>query len=322
MNLPRLSVVVPNYNHGAFLPTCLNALLNQSVPPFEVIVIDDASTDNSMAVIEEFAARHPNIRAFRNDRNRGVVYNLNLGLELARGEFVFFPAADDEVQAGLFEKSLRLLAEHPQAALSCTVSQWHDVATGLSWHMAVGMADRPCFLSPAELVQLGRQGRLIICTSSAIMRTGPLRKIGGFNSELRWHCDWFAVTVPALRHGICFVPESLSDFYLHPTSYYNRGRRTPEHRAVLARLLEQLSAPACADVAPLIRESAVLSLFGLPVLGLLARRKYRALLSPLLVWRAARRSAELVGKRLLPRPVARFCLHLFYRRKNGVSVGD
>ena len=51
MNLPRLSIVVPNYNHAAFLPACLNALLNQSVPPFEVIVIDDGSTDGSIEFV-------------------------------------------------------------------------------------------------------------------------------------------------------------------------------------------------------------------------------------------------------------------------------
>lgn len=57
MTTPSLSVVVPNYNHGQHLPNCLEALVRQSVPPAEIVVIDDASTDNSLEVLADFARR-------------------------------------------------------------------------------------------------------------------------------------------------------------------------------------------------------------------------------------------------------------------------
>src|SRR5208283_3366902 len=101
-------------------------------------------------------------------------------------------------QAGLFEKSLRLLGEHPEAALSCAISEWHDTATGLKWHMGAGLGNRARYFSPAEMVRLGRQGKLIICTSSAIMKKEPLHQAGRFMPELRWHSDWFATMIPAL----------------------------------------------------------------------------------------------------------------------------
>lgn len=75
----RLSVVVPNYNHAQYLPEALNAILNQSCRPMEVIVIDDCSTDNSVEVIEAFIRMDPIIRLYRNERNRGVNFSMNRG---------------------------------------------------------------------------------------------------------------------------------------------------------------------------------------------------------------------------------------------------
>jgi glycosyltransferase involved in cell wall biosynthesis len=314
MNLPRLSIVVPNYNHAAFLPACLNALLNQSVQPFEVIVIDDASTDGSLAVIEEFAAKHPTIRVLRNDCNQGVVFSMNRGLELAQGEYVYFPAADDEVAPGLFEKSLWLLAENPAAALSCTISEWRE--GGLKWHMAAGMASRPCYLSPTDLIRLGLAGKLAIVSHSAILRKEALMEAGGFIPELRWHSDWFATYITGFRHGLCFVPEALSLVNIQPKSYYKSGRRKDEHQQVLRRILELLNAEACADVRPRIRDSAALSLFAMPMLRLLlSRPEFRPYATRALVMKTLRRSSELLAKRVLPARFAQIGLKLFYRAR-------
>ena len=63
----RLSVIVPNYNHAQYLPEAVNAILNQSCRPMEVIVIDDCSTDNSVEVIEAFIRQDPIIRLYRNE---------------------------------------------------------------------------------------------------------------------------------------------------------------------------------------------------------------------------------------------------------------
>ena len=316
MDLPRLSVVLPNYNHARFLPVCFKALVAQSVPPFEIIVIDDASTDNSMEVITSFARQHPAIRVFQNERNQGVVFGMNRGVELAQGEYLHFASADDQVKPGLFEKSLRLLAAHPQAALCCTVSEWSYASSGLTWHMAAGMADQPSYFSPADMVRVGHKGKLAIVSHSAVMRKQAVCEVGGFLPELRWHCDWFATYTSAFRHGMCYVPEPLSSVTLHERSFYGSGRQSGEHQRVLARLLELLSSKEFADVAPLIRDSGALSLFAMPMLRMLLRRsEYRWFITPLLVARTLRRSSELLGKRILPEPLARVCLRLFYRHR-------
>src|SRR5882724_13615892 len=125
--LPTLSVVVPNYNHAKYLPACLSAILRQSVQPLEVLVLDDVSTDNSLEVIKRIAAKNPLVRLVQNEKNLGVMPNLNKGVQLAKGDYVFIGSADDEIIPGLFEKSMQLLARHPQAGLSCTICTWRYV---------------------------------------------------------------------------------------------------------------------------------------------------------------------------------------------------
>ncbi len=313
--LPSLSVVVPNYNHAKYLEVSLSAILRQSIQPLEIIVLDDASTDNSLEVIRRFAAQNPIIRLVQNEKNLGVMPNLNKGVELSRGEYVYIASADDEVVPGLFEKSLRLLAQHPEAAYCCAMAEWRETFSSLVWQMGTKMPNRPGYLSPDALVQLGRKGKLCLVSSSGVQRRDFLRAAGNFPPQLRWHADWFAFYVTGLRHGVCFIPEVLSLANLLPSSFYQSGSKRLQHQEVLHHLLEMLHSPAYADVLPRIRASGVLSLFELPLLRqILARREYRHLINATFLRQALRRAAELRAKKILPVWLARWLLNRFYRR--------
>ena len=320
-SLPSISVVVPNYNHAKYLECSLAAILQQSVPPLEVIVLDDASTDNSVEVIRRFAAQHPVVRLVQNEKNLGVMPNINKGIGLSRGEYIYVASADDEIVPGLFEKSLRLLAQYPQAAFCCAITEWREVASGLTWHMAANMADKPCYLSPEEMVRLGKSGRLCIVTSSCVQKREPLLKAGLFPPELRWHADWFAMYVTGFRDGICFVPDILSTANILPGSFYQSGHKNNEHEQVLVKLLDHLNSAKYADVAPRIQDSGALSMFALPLLRLMLRRpEYRHFINLMLLQKTFRRSAELAAKKYFPTWLSRWCLKHFYRLPKGAKT--
>jgi glycosyltransferase involved in cell wall biosynthesis len=175
MNLPTLSIIIPNFNHGHFLPVAVNAIMKQSAQPLEVIIIDDGSTDDSVEIIEGLVRQHPVIKFYRNEKNQGVLFTVNRGIDLAQGEYVFLSGADDEILPDFLEKSLQILAQHPQAGLSCTIGDWREEATGLNWHMGVGMADIPSYLSPQRMVELERKGRLFIPGHTTILKRASLR---------------------------------------------------------------------------------------------------------------------------------------------------
>jgi glycosyltransferase involved in cell wall biosynthesis len=94
----NLSVVVTNYNYGRFLGRCLRSLVGQtcSKDEYEIIVVDDASTDRSVGVLETFSN---SIRTVFNQTNRGLAYSANIGMSYARGRYVVRVDADDYVHA-------------------------------------------------------------------------------------------------------------------------------------------------------------------------------------------------------------------------------
>lgn len=259
MSNPTLSVLLPNYNHADFLPRCLDAILNQSFRDFELIIVDDASTDDSVRVIEEYARRDPRIRFYRNPQNRGVVPTLNRALELARGEFAHGAASDDYVLPGYFQDATDLLRKHPQAGLAlglteCVNDNGRTTFVGPEW------AAEPCYLSPealaARITDLGVPG-------PAIWRRDLFLKTGGYNPELKWHCDWFALQVVAFRHGVCFLPQKATVVRVTDDAYSQVGQKRPAtQRPVLQRLLTELAAPQHRDVLGPLGASGAMKQFG------------------------------------------------------------
>lgn len=321
-SLPRLSVILPNYNHARHLPACLEAILTQSVQPLEIIIIDDASTDNSVKVIDRLVQKQPHVRFIQNEQNQGVVAGMNRGLNLARGDYVYYAAADDQVLPGLFEKSLVLLARHPQAALCCTIGDWWEMETGFNWQVGVGMAEAPAYLSPDRMVQLERHDRLFIASHTAVMRRAAILEAGGFIPELRWHCDWFAIYVASFRHGICVVPEALARFNIHASSFY-KARDPEAHRQVLRRMLDLLVHQDYLDAAARIRDSGALFLFGWPLLNVMIRTpRYRRFITPTFLRKNIWHSLKLQIKKFTPRFAAEWYFRLAgYRAPARVPAG-
>jgi len=302
MKLPSLSVILPNYNHGHLLPVCINAMISQSVPPSEIVIVDDGSTDDSVEVIKGLAGIHPIIKLYQNERNRGVSYTLNRGIEFASCEYMYFPAADDEVLPGFIEKSMALLAQYPRAGISCTIGDWRELGSGLKWHMGVGMADKPDYLSPKAIVELEKRGRFFIPNHTAIMKRSALIEAGKFIPELKSTSDWFANNVVALRYGLCIVPEPLAIFNIDANSYFHRNRRdVRNYRQMLETILNLLSRPEYRDVADLMREGGSLFLYGGPMLKLLlSRPEYRRFITPTFLRKNLWHSTKLILKLFAP----------------------
>lgn len=111
-SLPLLSVVIPNWNGARFLPTCLDALARQTYPCVEVIVADNASTDDSRALLD---ARYPAVALLRLPRNLGFTGACNAGIAAARGTFVALLNNDTEADPGWAAAAVDAFARHPQA---------------------------------------------------------------------------------------------------------------------------------------------------------------------------------------------------------------
>jgi glycosyltransferase involved in cell wall biosynthesis len=210
---PTLSVVFPNFNDARFLPFQLNSMLAQSYRPKEIVIIDDASTDNSVEVIEEFIAREPRIRLIRNERNKGVEHNINRLIQEASGDYLYLSAADDAVLPGFFEKCMALLAEYPQAGLCSGLGRlMNEKGRDSGLRVLPVVSKKPCYLSPKHVRELlSRYGRWFALSSMIIKRDALLGE-GGQVAAVGSFADNLAAMVVALRHGACFIPEEFSSW--------------------------------------------------------------------------------------------------------------
>lgn len=265
-----LSVVMPTYNHAQYLPRALTALVTQSVVPREIIVVNDASTDETPAILEGYARDYPMVKVIANSENRRTNESVQIGLAHASGKYLYCVASDDYVLPGFVEKMVGTLEAHPRAGVC---SAYFSIVNGVSGEIRPnpsGWCSVPRYFAPAEFEKL--IGHSSIPGHASVLKRSSFEAAGGFLPDLEWHADWFVSLVVAFRDGLCHVPETLSLLTEMPQSYSGHGMRSAKQLAVLNSIFERLASPEYADVAESFQRSGVLSVFGEPVLRTAAAR--------------------------------------------------
>lgn len=205
----RLSVIIPNYCHGDFIEQSVRAAAAQTSAADEVVVVDDASTDNSLEVLRRLRTEFPQLRVIALERNGGAIASLNRGLTEAHGTYVYFGAADDVTKPGLFDAVLELVARHPEAAFACAEGEVVDMDTGeVSHRPPVRPSHHARYFTPSEVADLFRRIDNWILTGAAVIRRDLMLEAGGFDGRLGALADGYALRQLAFRHGCCFVPFS------------------------------------------------------------------------------------------------------------------
>jgi glycosyltransferase involved in cell wall biosynthesis len=204
---PRVSAVIPNFNHGAVVGEAIRAIAEQAPPVDEIIVVDDGSTDNSADVLARLSEEIPRLRVLRLEENCGAIFALNHGLKHARGEYINFGAADDLVQPGLFAAMLDVLTLHPQAAFACCEAMVAEAESGrIEYRPPVRPSNAPTYFEPQRVRDLLRRIDNWILSGTALVRRDLVLDLGGFDPTLGAFTDGFLFRKLALRHGFCFVP--------------------------------------------------------------------------------------------------------------------
>ena len=114
---PKVSVITPCFNYGHFLPESISSALEQDGVELELIIVDDASTDNSAAVAEQYASKYDQVNVIRRRSNAGPGPAFNEGLSVASGEFVVRLDADDLLTPGSLARAVALFDSHPSVGL-------------------------------------------------------------------------------------------------------------------------------------------------------------------------------------------------------------
>lgn len=172
----RASVLLPVYNAEKYLESAIESVLNQSINDYELLILNDGSTDNSEAIIDHFVNADDRCRKF-SWPNQGIIKTLNAGISEARGEIIFRMDADDQCVSNRFEKQLDYLDQHPECvAVGSRVLLIDDV----------GLPIMP-FNVPIEHDEIDRSnftgtGSAMVHPSVA-MRRDVVKQIGGYRQK-------------------------------------------------------------------------------------------------------------------------------------------
>lgn len=177
MNTPRVSVVMPVYNTERFVAEAVESILAQSYADFEFIIIDDGSTDGSLAVLKKYEARDPRIRLVSRP-NTGNVVAANEGVDLSRGEFMARLDADDRVMPELLERQVARFDAEPGLVLLGANAQVMDESGVVFGDFAV-----PETHEAIERSHL--QGDMAIHHPGAMMRVEQVRAVGKYRPQFK-----------------------------------------------------------------------------------------------------------------------------------------
>ncbi len=219
--MSSVDVIVPCHNYAAFLPVCVESVLSQQGVELRVLVLDDASTDDSEAVGRALVRRDGRVEYRRHGVNRGHIATYNEGLEWIAGDYMLLLSADDLLTPGALSRAARLMDSHPEAGLT----YGRAIMTSEPGRHTPRIPD-PCktrVLAGLELVEaFCAWGGNRVPTQTAVVRTSVQRAVGGYRAELPHSGDmemWLRV---AARHAIGVVDADQAFYRIHPRNMHKR----------------------------------------------------------------------------------------------------
>lgn len=223
MSHPLVSVVLCTFNGARFLRTQLDSLLAQDYPRFEVVAVDDGSTDESVRVLEEYGRRDTRIQVHRNPVNLGFTKNFENGIGLARGELI---APCDQDDVWLPNKLSTLVSRRGSAELVYCDSELIDeggesIGLKVSEQLVMYRGDDPRVFAFHNCVS----GHALLCTRTLVDRAAPFPP--------GYYHDWWLAFVAAATSRVEYVDACLVRFRQHRSSFTQQSR---DHQRSASRL--------------------------------------------------------------------------------------
>lgn len=222
--MPKVSVVLPNYNHSRFLSQRLESILNQTFQDFELIILDDCSPDNSKQIIETYR-NHPRVsQIVFNSQNSGSTFKQwEKGINLAKGEYIWLAESDDYCEPTFLSELVTKLDEYPNVGIAYCQSRSVDQDNNPlnSW------LDQTNIFSPnlweKSFISNGQEAvinflvhRNIIPNASAVVfRKSSYDSTLGLNTSMKLNGDWLLWINLLQKNDLIFVSKELNYFRQH-----------------------------------------------------------------------------------------------------------
>ncbi|MCW5937315.1 MAG: glycosyltransferase family 2 protein [Fimbriimonadaceae bacterium] len=214
---PRVSILIPSYNHAEYFRACLDSVRAQTFTDWEVVIVDDGSTDGSDLIACEYAFSDRRIRATSNESNLGTYGTEQRALGLARGDLVAILNSDDLWLPDKLALQVAALDANPGASACYTLGWMVDEHGAIQeedvhadWPQKAVQDALPCLLAENRIL-----------ASSVVFRREGLR----FHTDLRYSGDWVALLEAAMRGPFCCVAERATSWRQHSRNTYRMSPR-------------------------------------------------------------------------------------------------
>lgn len=243
MNLPRVTVCIPSYNCAAYLGEAIESVLAQSFTDYELLILDDCSSDDSSQVAARYAARDARITIGVHQENLGMVQNWNACLEMARGEYIKFLLCDDVLSSPeTLRKMVQVLDRHPDVSL---VASARNIIDEHSREIKV-LCSLPTDLelSGAHMINLCLYTQKNLIGEPSVVMFRKSQGARGFNSKYNQLVDlemWFHLLA---QGSLAYLDEPLASFRVHGEQQTRKNVRDLVHVEEMLGLLDEFGPKA------------------------------------------------------------------------------
>lgn len=253
--LPKVSVIVPNYNHARYLKERIDSILNQTFQDFELILLDDCSTDNSLEVLSAYCNNPHVSHILSNAKNSGSPFmQWEKGIRIAKGKYIWIAESDDKAENRFLERTVEALEKHPEAQLCLTGSHLIDTY-GNSLHSSEfdqWVEDGQIYEYPSlQYLRKKLLSQNTVYNASMVLfrRENCLENITPAYKEMRYCGDWLFWIEQARKGYVIEIHQKLNFFRKHPANTTNQGAKEgssiPEIISIRKYLYRHVLPPHC-----------------------------------------------------------------------------
>ncbi len=226
---PVLSVCVPTYNGEAYVAEALHSILQQTYAAFEVIVVDDGSTDGTLEIVQAVADTDARVRVYRNPHQRGIPGNWNACVGFARGQYVCVFHQDDVMLPDNLARKMAVFETDPTLSLvHSLVEPLVEAGAPTGWGDWMEKAEADFVADGLVYFRKLVLGGNCICAPTVIVRREQLQAVGGFDESLGYACDYETWMKLCVEGRVGFVHQALVCYRWHADNashqyQYQRG---------------------------------------------------------------------------------------------------
>lgn len=235
--VPQVSVCIPTYNYARFLGDAIESVLRQEFQDFELVVVDNASDDDTPAVVARYS--DPRLHAYRNERNIGLFGNFARALELATGDLVKFLSADDWLHPAYLREAVELMRHHTSAAIVSGPGFYVDQGGRVYGIGTTGLFDGGLVPGATALRAQAAHLNVIGMPSNTLLRRESLEIVGGFEERFAPAADVHLWGKLLARYDLAWLSQPLCYLRIHRTKAHDYGLDPSESTFIAWEHLER-----------------------------------------------------------------------------------